>query len=45
LTALSANYGAFVLFRFVTGAGIRGEYTAINSTIQAALLVITSFAD
>ena len=25
---------SFVLFRFLTGAGIGGEYTAINSTIQ-----------
>jgi MFS family permease len=33
-TALSWNLWSFVLFRFVTGAGIGGEYTAINSTIQ-----------
>ena len=26
--------GAFALFRFLTGAGIGGEYAAINSTIQ-----------
>ena len=26
--------GSFFLFRFLTGAGIGGEYTAINSTIQ-----------
>ena len=25
---------SFALFRFLTGAGIGGEYTAINSTIQ-----------
>ena len=25
---------AYALFRFLTGAGIGGEYTAINSTIQ-----------
>jgi MFS family permease len=33
-TALSWNFLSFGLFRFVTGAGIGGEYTAINSTIQ-----------
>ena len=33
-TAFSWNVASFVLFRFVTGAGIGGEYTAINSTIQ-----------
>jgi MFS family permease len=33
-TALSWNVGSFALFRFLTGAGIGGEYTAINSTIQ-----------
>jgi MFS family permease len=33
-TALSWNIGSYVLFRFLTGAGIGGEYTAINSTIQ-----------
>ncbi|WP_024520916.1 MFS transporter [Bradyrhizobium sp. Tv2a-2] len=33
-TALSWNLGTFALFRFLTGAGIGGEYTAINSTIQ-----------
>src|SRR5215831_10107353 len=33
-TAASWNLASFVLFRFVTGAGIGGEYTAINSTIQ-----------
>ena len=33
-TAFSWNLASFVLFRFVTGAGIGGEYTAINSTIQ-----------
>jgi MFS family permease len=33
-TALSWNLGSFALFRFLTGAGIGGEYTAINSTIQ-----------
>jgi MFS family permease len=33
-TGLSWNASSFVLFRFLTGAGIGGEYTAINSTIQ-----------
>ena len=33
-TSLSWNIAVFALFRFLTGAGIGGEYTAINSTIQ-----------
>ncbi len=33
-TGLSWNAASFVLFRFLTGAGIGGEYTAINSSIQ-----------
>jgi MFS family permease len=33
-TGLSWDALSFVLFRFLTGAGIGGEYTAINSTIQ-----------
>ena len=33
-TAASWNVASFALFRFVTGAGIGGEYAAINSTIQ-----------
>ena len=33
-TAFSWNVASFALFRFLTGAGIGGEYTAINSTIQ-----------
>src|ERR1700758_570106 len=33
-TGLSWNFWSFALFRFFTGAGIGGEYTAINSTIQ-----------
>ena len=33
-TALSWNVTSYALFRFLTGAGIGGEYTAINSTIQ-----------
>ncbi|HZP98309.1 MAG TPA: MFS transporter [Reyranella sp.] len=34
LTAVSWNYESFLFFRFVTGAGIGGEYSAINSAIQ-----------
>jgi len=33
-TGLSWDIWSFGLFRFLTGAGIGGEYTAINSTIQ-----------
>jgi MFS family permease len=33
-TAFSWSVESFLLFRFVTGMGIGGEYTAINSTIQ-----------
>jgi MFS family permease len=33
-TALSWNVASYALFRALTGAGIGGEYTAINSTIQ-----------
>jgi MFS family permease len=33
-TAFSWSVGSYALFRFLTGAGIGGEYTAINSTIQ-----------
>ncbi len=33
-TAFSFNLETFLLFRFLTGMGIGGEYTAINSTIQ-----------
>jgi MFS family permease len=33
-TALSWDIWSYALFRFLTGAGIGGEYTAINSTIQ-----------
>ena len=33
-TALSWSVTSYALFRFLTGAGIGGEYTAINSTIQ-----------
>jgi MFS family permease len=34
LTALSPGFHAFALFRALTGAGIGGEYAAINSAIQ-----------
>ncbi len=34
LTGVAWNGWTFFLFRFLTGAGIGGEYTAINSTIQ-----------
>jgi MFS family permease len=33
-TGFSWDLWSFALFRFLTGAGIGGEYTAINSTIQ-----------
>jgi MFS family permease len=33
-TALAWDFRSFALFRLLTGAGIGGEYTAINSTIQ-----------
>ncbi|HEV2552762.1 MAG TPA: MFS transporter [Bosea sp. (in: a-proteobacteria)] len=33
-TAFSWNFWSFIIFRFFTGMGIGGEYTAINSTIQ-----------
>lgn len=33
-TAFSWSIESFALFRFLTGAGIGGEYAAINSTIQ-----------
>ena len=33
-TAFSWDIGSFMLFRFLTGAGIGGEYVAINSAIQ-----------
>ncbi|HKF28445.1 MAG TPA: MFS transporter [Candidatus Binataceae bacterium] len=34
LTALSWNLTSFALFRFLTGAGIGGEYSAVNSAID-----------
>jgi len=33
-TAFSWNLASFCLFRMLTGAGIGGEYSAVNSTIQ-----------
>jgi len=33
-TALAWGFASYAAFRFLTGAGIGGEYTAINSTIQ-----------
>jgi MFS family permease len=33
-TALSWNLATFAIFRFITGAGIGGEYSAINSAID-----------
>jgi MFS family permease len=33
-TGLSWDFASFALFRFVTGAGIGGEYAAINSAVQ-----------
>jgi MFS family permease len=33
-TALAPDFALFALFRFFTGAGIGGEYAAINSAIQ-----------
>jgi MFS family permease len=34
LSAFSGNFWTFALFRALTGAGIGGEYTAMNSAIQ-----------
>jgi MFS family permease len=34
LTAFSWNLGSFALFRAITGAGIGGEYSAVNSAID-----------
>ena len=33
-TAFAQDFASFALFRFLTGAGIGGEYAAINSAIQ-----------
>jgi MFS family permease len=34
LTGLSWDFWSFAVFRFITGAGIGGEYGAVNSAIQ-----------
>jgi MFS family permease len=34
LTAFAWNLSSFALFRFVTGSGIGGEYSAVNSAID-----------
>lgn len=34
LTAISWNLASFAAFRFITGAGIGGEYAAVNSAID-----------
>lgn len=34
LTAFSCNLASFAVFRFITGAGIGGEYAAVNSAID-----------
>jgi MFS family permease len=34
LTAFSWNFASFASFRFITGAGIGGEYSAVNSAID-----------
>ena len=34
LTAFSWDFWSFALFRFITGAGIGGEYAAINSAVD-----------
>jgi MFS family permease len=34
LSAFAFDFGSFALFRFITGAGIGGEYSAINSAVQ-----------
>ena len=33
-SALSWNFQSFSMFRFFTGAGIGGEYAAINSAVN-----------
>src|SRR5437016_9857874 len=37
LTAFAFTYAVFVFFRFFAGAGIGGEYAAINSAIDALI--------
>ena len=36
-TAIAWDFWSFAAFRFLTGAGIGGEYTAINSAIQEVI--------
>ena len=36
-TAMAWDFWSFAVFRFLTGAGIGGEYTAINSAIQEVI--------
>jgi MFS family permease len=38
-TAFAQDFATFALFRFATGAGIGGEYTAINSALQELIPV------
>jgi MFS family permease len=38
-TAFAQDFFTFALFRFLTGAGIGGEYTAINSALQELIPV------
>src|SRR6266513_4209425 len=38
-SALAQDFAWFALFRFITGAGIGGEYTAINSALQELIPV------
>ncbi|OLC68514.1 MAG: MFS transporter [Betaproteobacteria bacterium 13_1_40CM_4_64_4] len=38
-SALAQDFAVFALFRFLTGAGIGGEYTAINSALQELIPV------
>src|SRR4051794_39096901 len=37
LTAFSTGFASFMVFRFFTGAGIGGEYSAINAAIDELL--------
>jgi MFS family permease len=34
MTGLSWSFASFAVFRFLTGAGIGGEYSAVNSAVQ-----------
>jgi len=42
---LSWSFWSYALFRFLTGAGIGGEYTAINSAIQEPIPVADARLD